>query len=139
MDNLEINPLVGVGPILFGMSRSQVRELLGAGFREFLKTPTSKALTDDYAGYALHVYYDPENSCKGIEFFKPAQVKLNGRMLLGDSFRNALRYFQHIDATVQLKSTGLLSTRFGISLYAPNAEDAIDEPVETVYVFRKAV
>jgi hypothetical protein len=40
---------------------------------------------------------------------------------------------------VQLKSTGLLSRRFGVSLYAPNAEDAIDDPVETVYAFRRGI
>jgi len=137
--NLQLNPFIGIGPIRFGMSRAQVRELLGEGYREFLKTPTSKVLTDDYLAYASHIFYDLDNTCKGIEVFPPAKLHWNGRFLLGDSFQSTLRYFQQIDDGVQLKSTGLLSRKFGISSYAPKAEDAIDNPVESVYAFKKGV
>jgi hypothetical protein len=121
------------------MSRTEVRRILGSKFREFKKTPASLNSTDDFIELAIHVFYEADNTCKGVEMFPPSNPLLGGEALLARSFRDVAALIQSLDDSVEMNSTGLLSRRLGLSLWAPNVETSVDDPVESVYAFRKGV
>jgi len=80
---LEIRPFEGLGDLRFGMSRRDVRALLGQEFRSFKKTPLADSLTDAYAQYGLHLYYDGQDRLELVEAFRPCVPIFQGVELLG--------------------------------------------------------
>ncbi|WP_303749239.1 hypothetical protein [Stenotrophomonas pigmentata] len=64
------------GPVNDGMSRSEVRRILG-GFQEFLKSKSS-GVVDDFSDTVAHVYYDERDLIKGVEVFRGGKVALCG-------------------------------------------------------------
>jgi hypothetical protein len=57
MQNFEVAPLKGIGPVLLGMSRDAVRLALGDAFTSFDKVPSSLHQTDAWHRSAFQVFY----------------------------------------------------------------------------------
>ena len=57
MPAVTIQPLVGVGPVRFGMSPEEVRRVLLEPPQSFRKTPTSRYKTDGFFQNAFQVFY----------------------------------------------------------------------------------
>lgn len=74
MVRVDAIPMKKVNGIKFGMSREDVRNILGDS-TEFFKGD-SKVATDDF-GYC-HVYYDDNDRCEAVEFFDETEVYING-------------------------------------------------------------
>lgn len=53
----EIVPMVGVGPVRFGMPREQCRKSLGLDFDTFFKGTPKGHPTDAFDSLGMHVYY----------------------------------------------------------------------------------
>ena len=79
----EVEPHVGAGPIKLGLSRGELRKLMGAPFRTYSKVP-GEPLTDTYFGTDLQVYYDAGDRVEYIELNGPRSINptLRGRTLL---------------------------------------------------------
>ena len=69
-------PLKKVGKIKFGMSRDEVRNLLGE-YKEFKKNKFSKSKTDNFG--VCHIFYDSNGKCEAIEIFNDINVSINGK------------------------------------------------------------
>jgi len=80
---LEVEPHVGAGPIKLGLSRREVRAVMGAPSRTYSKVPGAP-LTDTYFGTDLQVYYDAGDRVECIELNGPGSINptLRGRTLL---------------------------------------------------------
>jgi hypothetical protein len=124
-----IDPYVGAGPILLGMSREQVRNALGNNYREFKKSQESEMPTDAFEW--CHVYYKKSGICEAIEFFRPANPVLFGRVLIDKPINEVIKYFQEMDEKIIIDGDGFTSNKLGIGIYAPY------ETVEGVIVFEK--
>ena len=79
MDKWEVNPLVSVGKIKFGMSRDAVHALFEEKYKEFKKSKFSKNTSDDYGMF--HFFYTPDNAVEAIEFFGGIELTLNGKVI----------------------------------------------------------
>src|SRR5262245_30058793 len=53
----DITPLVGVGPVEFGITRDEVREALGEEARPFWKRLRMEHMVDAFETLGFHVYY----------------------------------------------------------------------------------
>jgi hypothetical protein len=135
--DLTIFPYSGVGPIRFGMTVEQVRAVVGFAPVSFMKSPLSEFPTDAFDELGVHVYYKSSGICEAVEMGKPAAPVIEGRLLIGHSFADMLRWFKSKDNTVVCDETGLKAFQSGIGLYAPFAEKNPDEPVEGVLVFAR--
>jgi hypothetical protein len=131
---LDIIPFVRVGPIYLGAPRAEIRSLLGTRFRSYMKTPASIEPTDHFLDLDIHVFYK-NDSCKGIELFVPNKPTLLGHLIVGRPFSEVVGWLESLDPSVDRDTTGLVSRQFGVSVFAPNAKTAIQDPVESVYVF----
>jgi len=80
---VEVEPHVGAGPIKLGLSREEVRKVMGAPFRTYAKVP-GEPLTDTYFGTDLQVCYDATDRVEYIELNGPGSINptLRGRTLL---------------------------------------------------------
>src|SRR6266480_1366133 len=128
---LEIRPFEGLGDLRFGMSRRDVRTLLGQEFRSFKKTPLADSLTDAYTQFGLHLYYDGQDRLELVEAFQPCVPIFRGVELLGprkvvlEGLREAGVGSPRRDAD------GELFHDLGFGLYSPG------DMVEGVSVYRK--
>lgn len=133
--NFEINPRVGVGPIQFGMSRDAVRKALGSQSKEFMKTPSAILPTDDFPALSLHVYYEGQLVCRGVEFFRGSQVTLDKRPIAGRPFSEVMEWLKKLDPAATLDDDSVVNSELlGLSLWAPDADDDLDSLIQSVYV-----
>ena len=81
--DFEIEPHVGAGPIKLGLSREEVRRLMGPPFRTYSKA-AGEPLTDTYFGTDLQVCYDNGDRVEYIELNGPRSINptLRGQTLL---------------------------------------------------------
>ena len=117
-----------VGKIEFGASRGRVRDIMGLPFAEFRKNEFSVNTTDDY-GFC-HVYYDKDNACAAVEFFKKTVLELNGTDLYSMNYGDLSKYILSLDDKSVPDDDGITSAKLSISIYAPN------EKTESILVAR---
>lgn len=133
-----VKPREGLGPLHFGMPRREVRQVLGAGWEEFLKSPFDDVPTDAWDELGLHVYYDGEDRLEAVETFRPARPTWQGEDLLSVSYRRLRHLLRQGDRRLEVEAgEGLTSYRLGVGAHAPDGEDEPEAPVEGVIVFRR--
>jgi hypothetical protein len=134
----EIEPYAGVGPIRFGMSIAQVRQVLAAPVESFCKSETTELPTDSFDTLGIHVYYKLPGICTAIEFGN-SQVNptFQGRYLLNALYYEVKDWFRETDPDIDLDNSGLTSFKFGIGLYAPTVSKNQNQLIEGVIVFEK--
>lgn len=93
MDKIIAIPLKKVNGVEFGMSREEVRSVLGKA-KEFRKTKFSKNTTDDF-GYC-HVFYDSNDKCEAIEIFNEVEVVVNDTVIFPSSIKVAQTVFKDL-------------------------------------------
>jgi hypothetical protein len=126
----EIRPYEGGGVLHFGMSRSQVRSLLGPEFRAFRKGTHAATDTDAYDKLCLHLYYDAHDRLEYIEAWGSCQILYKGIPLLGVPTRSLLLQLNRIGLGSRYDD-GYLFDDGGFTLYAPG------DVVEAVGVYRR--
>lgn len=123
MIRVDVIPTKEAGGIKFGMSRQEVRSILGNSM-EFYKGD-SEETTDDF-GYC-HVYYDDGDKCEAIEFFDEAEVYINGVLVFPiDKDVFAASFGEFIQ-----DEDGFISCENSIGIYAP------DEEMESILIGKK--
>jgi hypothetical protein len=133
----EIVPYVHVGPIEFGLTRTDLRRRLNSPADGFRKSPTDTVLTDAFDTLGFHVFYNAEDRCEAVEFYRLTMPTLYGRNLLEQPFADARVWLQSLDPGIQAESGTLISHTYGLGLYAPSALHDLRSPVEAVIVFRR--
>jgi hypothetical protein len=135
---VEIISHVGVGSIQFGMTRDQIREIIGGEALSYLKAPSySEMLTDAFEENSIQVFYKKPGICEAVEFYKPQNPTLMGQSFIGVPFSQARSWFEEHDSNLELEVSGLTSYKLGVGLYAPGYMENISEPVESLIVFEK--
>ena len=71
-----IEPMVGVGPIRFGMHRDEVARAFTYAYTSFFKAPHSKVRSDHCAVVGLIVHYDDRHRVEYIEVTAPEHAKV---------------------------------------------------------------
>jgi hypothetical protein len=128
---MEVRPFEGLGDLRFGMSRADVRALLGPEFRSFKKTPLAKTLTDAYTQLGLHLYYDDQDRLEFIEAFQPCIPIFRGIELLGRP-EVVLEQLRKTGVGIPRRdSDGNFFDDLGFALYSPG------DVVEGVSVYKK--
>ena len=106
-------PLTGINGVKFGMSRSEVRAVLGGKFKEFRKSKFSKNTTDDF-GYC-HVFYTPDDKCEAVEVFNECEVSINGKLVFPLEISSLKDQIDDLE-----EDTGsYISKKLSIGIYAP--------------------
>lgn len=116
MKEIVVTPLKAVGDIEFGMSRNEVRGILGK-YREFKKSKFSSNTTDDF-GYC-HVYYDKENKCEAVEIFDDVTVKIGQQVVFPLAFSKTCEILKVRDGNVEIEEGSCTSLKESIGVYAP--------------------
>jgi hypothetical protein len=135
--NLEIEPYVGIGPVLFGMTRQQVRALIAAPVREFMKSPQSSVPADAFAKAGIYVFYSDEGCCEAVEVTRPSVPTLFGKSFVGQPYDRSEAWFRERDPNVETDEAGLTSRMFGVGVYSEGAKSRPSEPIEAVIAFRR--
>jgi hypothetical protein len=81
IDRWDITPYVGLGPLRFGLTRSEVRALLGDQLSVVKKWPYTNE-TDAYNGLGLLLEYDKEGRLECLEAFASCPIYYQGTSLL---------------------------------------------------------
>lgn len=131
----KIRPYVGVQEIDFDMKREVIRKKFNHEFTEFKKTHFSQNTTDAFE--FCHIYYDNENLCEAIELFEPATVMFDNFVMTEQPYEKVKDFFDAIDDSLDFNDAGFTSYKYGIGVFAPNASDEPEEPIESIIVFRK--
>jgi hypothetical protein len=127
--DLNVIPYQGVGSILLGIKREEIRSIFDENPRNF--NPSS---TDYFEN--VHIEYDGD-ICRSISLLSPLKPKFRGIDLLGDQSIDQLRiWLESINGEIQTNILGIITFRFGFSLYVPEIDIFQDEPPEAVTIFR---
>lgn len=125
----DIKIFEGTEEIKFGMTSGEISEILQESPKKIRKSGVDTPVDEYDFGF---VYFDKKGKCEGIEFFKPAQVKLDGKVLLGKSTKEILKLFLQMDKNLEIESRDAFSSiKYSIGIYGENGK------VETVYVGKK--
>lgn len=126
----EIIPYDGAGMIKLGMNDKQVHKVLQLEPQKFKKSLMSSVFSDAYP--FCHLYYKENGECEAIEFFGTVEVSFQGRSLLETPYEELRRLFGGLDSSVEEDETGLISFKYGISIYSSDLQS-----VEGVLVFEE--
>lgn len=133
----DIEPLYGAGSIHFGATAEEVRTELGANFTSFRRTPSAAFPCDFYESLSVFVYYKVPGIVEAVEFAHPADVRLEGVSLLTLSFAELTAFLHERDSLVEVEIDSATSYGLGVGAYAPRADEAPDEPAESIIVFER--
>lgn len=129
----EIRPYAGVGKIDFTMTPAEVRKVLHTKVKASKKG--GEIPSDFFEDLGIFVDYRTPGICEAVEFAGPASPTLQGRQLIGKSYRSISEWIKKLDPDVLLEDAGLKSHKFGFGLYAPSANKNPELPIEGVIVF----
>jgi|SRR6266852_100726 len=131
-DNWEIIPYIGVGPLRFGMNRSQARSLIEVPLSTFKRGPFATNDTDAYDDYQLHLDYDPTDRLMCIMAFgECVPIHYKDVVFLGRNIQSVVAEIASHGFSVQYDDEGHWVLGAGFVLYAP------DDVVKAVTVFKK--
>jgi hypothetical protein len=107
-----------VGPVSFGMTRSEVRKALASPVHSFMRNEDDEAKTDEFEKLGVYVEYDSKDRCIAVEVFSPGEPWFQGRNLLGEPYAKIRAWIQRQDKGVEIDEAGLVSRKLGIGFYA---------------------
>jgi hypothetical protein len=126
----DITPFTSVGPVAFGRSRQEVRQLLGPGVSTFNKGPGAATETDVYDALGAHFYYDDSERLECVEIMGPITVRYRGISLINVPIADVLQQLR--DAGISYRfDDGYFVDESGFVIYAPS------DTVKAVTIYRK--
>ena len=130
----EIRPNVGVGNILYGMTKVQVEKMLNLPHKTFRRGSESVE-SEYYISIGLLAYYDDHGRLEAVEFARPAEPFLGGLDLLALDLFEARALFRASSGPVRDSVDGSTSKALGLGVWAPNAKDDPRAALESVIAF----
>jgi len=128
----EIRPYNGVGQLLFGMTRDEVREKLKRPYEQFRRGNRGNEI-DYFKDVGIFANYDDRGRLEFVEFASPAQPTLFGVDLFGIGSKAAEQYLQLLGSDLTEADESSQSRRLGVELWIPDPEEP-DKPAESVLV-----
>ena len=116
---MQIFPNRGLGELMFGQNRDDVRSQLGPDYVAFKKTPGASRLTDAYNRLGLHLYYDEADRLNFIEAFPPSHPTIDEVNLLGGNARSLLQKMEQRGHAGRVEGDSWFFDDIGVALYAP--------------------
>ena len=132
----QIKPFEGVGLVMLGMTRDEVRKTLSSKVEAFSKAG-SEILTDAFDDLGVYVYYDSGYKCQAVELFSPAVPIFQGQHLLEKPFGHLEQWFKSLDPQAKFEDVGIKSDAVGFGIYAPFGKEEPSQPAEAVIVFKQ--
>src|SRR5262245_7036282 len=132
--DFEVAPNVGVGTLRLGMSPDQIRNILHSKV-EAVEKSSSGIPVDFFPALGMFAYYRQPGILEAVEFGGPASPTFKRKTLLGQAYSELENWFRAEDPHLLFNDAGFKSKKFGIGLYAPEAQRAPHEPVKSVIVF----
>ena len=126
-----IVPYEKAGPVYFGMTRDEVRKLLGQEphvFRRSSRENESERYDDFF------VYYDDEDRCEAVEFWPGNEVVCCGLSLFSRSFEEELSLLVAVDSGVKAGLDCCTSEKLGVGLWSSSRRGP-DAQVDSVLAF----
>jgi hypothetical protein len=129
----KITSHAGVGPVRFGMTRTQVREAMAVPWDSSRRTPSSR-VADVFRSVGTFAYYTESDFLEAIEFSRLQEVVLENLNLTTTPIEQLLRDILLLDphATVQAKSSGFISKSLGAGVWTEGDRHL---PPQSVIVF----
>lgn len=121
-------PYKKVGLLEFGMSREQVRKIMGE-YKEFRKSKFSKNSTDDFGD--CHAFYTQNNTLQAVEVFNDAKLEMGNYNIFDFDYDKLESFFLGFDNNLELSNDSMISKALGLSVYAPNKK------IESILVFQE--
>jgi hypothetical protein len=127
----EVRPLIGVGPVDFGISRREVRDILGEPSRLFKKTPEAVPLTDEYSALGIHIYYGSDDRLEFVEGWSEAHAtnwrpEWKGVRFFDLGLGATLIALQRLGVKVTADALGGYDCwSIGVSLYVPSELEGV--------------
>jgi hypothetical protein len=123
----------GVGLINLGMTRQEVRSILG---EPRLSSEDSLYCADHYTPIRLCIDYDPRTEiCKGIEVLNGAELMFDGEDLFNLRWDDMFKWLVDSDPELDVRDEVYISHKLGISTGPEYDEILEDEVVKTISVF----
>lgn len=132
----DIMPYRRVGPISFGMTRTEVRETLAEIPETFIRDPDDPSPADAFQDLGIHIFYDAEDRCAAVEFWR-AQPTFRGHALLYERLTQVVSWLQKMDPRLAQNILGASSPKFGFALYTDGAAKSDTATINGVLVFRR--
>ena len=130
-----VMPREGIGPVKLGMSREQVRAVLGIAPKVFRQNIFATADTDYFESLGIMADYDREGRCEFITAVDWAHPTFDGKSVVGIPYAECKAWFERLDPALEFDGAGFASKKLSISVYAGSAEKSPSDPVEAVHVF----
>ncbi|MDO8330975.1 MAG: hypothetical protein Q7T36_10955 [Fluviicoccus sp.] len=129
-----IKSFVGAGPIQFGMSQQEVRQLTLGPVRAFRRTPTQALPSDHFTDLGIVVAYKPPGVVEAIEFSAPSNPIFNGVSFFGQDVARVREVLVGVDPSLEVDGDGFISHCLGVGVYAVEADEEDEEPPKIVSV-----
>lgn len=124
-----------VGPLHSGMSRNEVRDVLGGDVSTFKKGSDDENETDDYGVHRVHVYYDADDRLEGVEFLRGSEFYLGDIKVVGERYSLLSELFIAEGVKMDVNTAGFKVRELGLSFYIPDIGDyEVDALVKSAYV-----
>lgn len=124
------------GPLTSGMTRADVRRLLGA-CSEFRKASFSVNTSDDFEEVGAHVFYSEDDVIRGVEIFRVGSVRVRGIEVFVLSLSELESALANIGISCEYDDVGARIADLGIGFYAPELGNVVSPPIEAVYIEMK--
>ena len=131
-----IDPYSSVGDVRFGMSREEVRGILGGPSSLFRRSPNSVRLTEAFSENGIFVIYDDIDRCAAVEMTTPASAILEGRAIISQPMIDVQRWLELNGAEMSPDSAGFTCFSHGIGIFAPAAPSPF-ALIESVIAFNR--
>ncbi len=111
-----VEPLKSVNGIKFGMSRKDVRDIIGQSYFEFRKTKFSKNTSDNFG--ICHVFYNIQDEFEAIEIFDEVGVVIKGKQI----FPADIAVLSELSGDFIKEDDFYMSKSKSIGIYAPSGK-----------------
>ena len=132
----DVKTYVGLGELKFGMTKEEIRNILGGEVKEIKKALSDKT-TDVFVGQGIHVYYNQLGKCEAIECGKGGIIKFKEKEIIGKPFKNIEKMFRELDDILEISDTGFVSYKLGIGVYVPTLKKSKSELIQGVIIFER--
>jgi len=132
----EITPHTSAGRVRLGMTKDDVKRVLGPPDKEFVRAPQ---FCDDvewiYRGIGAWPSFDRSGTCNAVLMFPECDPVCEGRRLLAVAASTAWAQFLEMDPSAVEDAESLTSHAFGLCLYAPDVHDEPQEQASSLLLF----
>jgi hypothetical protein len=130
--------LLGKGRILFGMERKQIRSFFSELPKAVMLGENDDVPTDCYDQASIRFFYKTPNLLQAIAIEYEHDVIFQQQHLLRNSYQQIKSWFQQIDSTLVInENSGLISTHYGINLWASGADENSNATAESALVYER--